>query len=558
MSEERFKKTIAVLIAVVTVIASGLAQLQAEAGNRDDRANRDSKRASVEAFGLQIRGSTQANYHYFTAFEQYHELEVLSEAAEKRHDQKAADRYGAMRDRLLDTSPLLSGKDRKGKPYFDAEGEYEPDLARFESDSYYVKVQALLQNFKAASRVKDGWDYKANSYIFHLTLLAVSLFLFGLAATIATAHTRIVFTLAGLGITAAASLAALQVYLTPVPDLRDRQGAIEHFAEGMGLVHQELGKESIAEFDQAIAAAPDFADAYLERGRAYLGMDQPELAKAEADLQKAFELDSSNASLYTELSYCQYLAGKFDESIKNCQSGLKERPENLQLQFQLGLDQLVSGQAKEARETYRKGLETAAGLVAEAAKNKQEAPSELIASLDEGSRLLDELGQVLESKKGNPSPEKLKAKVDDLSKDCEEISNQLASHELALESTGKPPQGQLTAKIEITGFRDTSGKEPKEPGEGDVFKGAPAQISMDFEYSGIKKGQKVLYRTFKDGEELDSWRWEESWTEEGKGEWDEPLYPEYSESFRFEPGEYSVEIFVDYQLAGYGTFKVEE
>jgi len=326
----------------------------------------------------------------------------------------------------------------------------------------------------------------------------------------------------------------------------------------MGLVHQELGKESIAEFDQAIAAAPDFADAYLERGRAYLGMEQPELAKAEADLQKAFELDSSNASLYTELSYCQYLAGKFDESIKNCQLGLKERPENLQLQFQLGLDQLVSGQAKEARETYRKGLETAAGLVAEAAKNKQEAPSELIASLDEGSRLLDELGQVLESKKGNPSPEKLKAKVDDLSKECEEISNQLASHELALESTGKPPQGQLTAKIEITGFRDTSGKEPKEPGEGDVFKGAPAQISMDFEYSGIKKGQKVLYRTFKDGEELDSWRWEESWTEEGKGEWDEPLYPEYSESFRFEPGEYSVEIFVDYQLAGYGTFKVEE
>ena len=108
MSEERFKKLLAVLIAVVTVIAAILAQLQAEAGNRDDRANRDSKQASVEAFGLQIRGSTQANYHYFTAFEQYRELETLSEAAEKRHDSKAAERYGSMRDRLLDKDQALT------------------------------------------------------------------------------------------------------------------------------------------------------------------------------------------------------------------------------------------------------------------------------------------------------------------------------------------------------------------------------------------------------------------------------------------------------------------
>ena len=84
------------------------------------------------------------------------------------------------------------------------------------------------------------------------------------------------------------------------------------------------------------------------------------------------------------------------------------------------------------------------------------------------------------------------------------------------------------------------------------------QAYAGYVYGDSTAGQKVLYRTFKDGEELESWRWEESWTQEGKGEWDEPLYPEYSESFRFEPGEYSVEIFVDYQLAGYGTFKVEE
>ena len=555
MSEERFKKMLAVLIAVVTVIAAVLAQLQAEAGNRDDRANRDSKRASVEAFGLQIRGSTQANYHYFTAFEQYRELETLSEAAEKRHDSKAAERYGAMRDRLLDTSPLLSGKDKKGKAYFDNENEYEPDLARFESDSYFVRVQNLIQNFKAASKVKDGWDFKANSYIFHLTLLAVSLFLFGLAATIATAATRMVFTVSGMGITVAAVLAALQVYLMPVHDLRTQAGAIDHYAEGMGLVHQELRKESIAEFDQAITAAPEFSDAYLERGRAYLYLEKPELDKALADLKKAFELDPSNASLYTELSWCQYLLGDFAESTKTCQLGLADRPDNLQLVFQLGLNQLVSGDEKQARETYQKGLDAAAAMVAEAINKKEEAPSQIIANLDEGSRMLDDLAKVLEDKKGLPAPDKIKGKPE---KACEELSNLLASYELALDSTGKPPAGKLTATVEVTGFQDTSGKTPKDPGEGDVFKGSPSQITLDFDFKGMKKGQKVVYRTFQDGEELESWRWEETWAEDGDGEWEEPLYPEYSESFRFEPGDYYVEIFVDYHLAAYGNFKVEE
>lgn len=558
MSEERFKRMLAVLIAIVTVIAAVLAQLQAEAGNRDDRANRDSKRASVEAFGLQIRGSTQANYHYFTAFEQYRELENLSEAAQKRHDGKAADRYGDMRDRLLDTSPLLSGKDQKGKPYFDSENEYEPDLARFESDSYYVRVQSLIQTFKASSMVKDGWDYKSNAYIFHLTLLAVSLFLFGLAATIATAATRMVFTVSGLGITLGAVLLAVQVYLTAVPDLRTRPGAIEHYAEGMGLVHQELRKESIAEFDQALAAAPDFSDAYLERGRAYLYMEKPDLAKALEDLKKALELDPSNASLYTELSWCQYLLGDFEGSTKTCQLGLQDRPENLQLVFQLGLNQLVSGSDKDARETYQKGLDAAASMVAEAAKNKQEAPGQILANLDEGSRMLDELAKVLEDKQGSPAPDKIKAKPEALAKACDQLSNRLASYELALDSSGKPPQGELTAKLEVTGFQDTSGKTPRDPGEDEVFHGAPAQITMDFDFKGLKKGQKVLYRTFLDGEELESWRWQESWSQEGAGSWDTTLYPEYSESFRFEPGAYLVEIFVDYHLAAYGEFRVAE
>lgn len=559
MSDSNFKKFVSILIALTTVFAAVLTQLQAEAGNRDDRANRDSKRANVEAFGLQIRGGTEANYHYYTAFEQYRELETLSEAAEKRGDHKAAERYGDMRDRLLDTSPLLSGKDPKGKAYFDHENEYEPDLERFEADTYYVQVQKLIQVFKAASKVKDGWDYKSNAYIFHLTLLAVSLFLFGLAATIATAATRMVFTVAGVAMTIVATILAGTTYTMAVPDLRERQGAIDHYAQGMGLVHQSLLKESIAEFDQAVAAAPEYADAYLERGRAQLYMESPELAKALESFQKALALDPGNTTLYTEMAWCQYLLGQFEDSIKTCQTGLADRPDNLQLQFEMALAQLASGHEKEARETYKKGLDQAAATVAEAAKNKQEAPSEIIANLDEGSRMLDDLSNLLDSKSGSPPHDKV-VKPEDVKKACEELSNELASYELALDKTGMPPQGKLTAKLELSGFQDTSGKKPVDPDDDATFHGSPAQINVDFDYQGMKEGQKVVYRIFKDGDELESWRWEETWTKEdaGEGTWSEALYPQYTDSFRFEPGAYYVEIFVDYHLATYGSFTVAE
>jgi tetratricopeptide (TPR) repeat protein len=557
MSDERFKKLIAVLIAVTTVFAGLLAQLEAEAGARDDRAARDAKKASLAAFGQQIRGDAEASYHYYTAFEQYRELETLKEAAEARNDEKSALRYETMGMSLLDTSPLLSGKDPSGKAYFDYENEYEPDLARFQADNYYVGVQTNLQNFKAASKVKDGWDYKSNAYVFHLTLLAVSLFLFGLAGTIATAATRMIFLVSGLVISGLAVAMAASTYFMPVPDLREREGAIAAYAKGMGEIHQGKNKEAIAEFDKAIAASPDYADAYLERGNANLYAETPDLTKALADYQKALELDPSNTPVYTEITYCHYALGQFEESIKYCQAGLREQPENLQLQFQMGLATLAAGREKEARDIYQKGLDLAAATVATAKKEGQEPPSEIFANLTEAGDLLDSLGQAVEAKKGTPPPDKVVGKHEEVAKACEQLSVQTVSWEMALEGTGTPPQGALTAKLSNEYFTDTSiPDKPKAAGEGNVFTGSPKQISINFDYEGMKKGQKVVYRTFLNGEELDSWRWEEIWEDDQPGEWEEWLYPAYSEAFRFEPGSYYVEVFVDYQLALYGNFEV--
>lgn len=560
MSDEKFQKFLAVLIAVVTVFTAVIAQLESEAGANDDRAGRDAKKASVAAFGAQVRGNAESNYAYYTAFEQYRELDTLRMAAEERGDEKSANRYEEMETALLTTSPLLSGKDSKGKAYFDPANDWEPDVARYEAETFYVEVQRDMQNFKAASSVKDGWDYKANAYVFHLTLLAVSLFLFGLAATIATAATRMIFTGSGLAITAFGLMAAFTTYTLPVPDLREQKGAIDHYAQGMGLIHQERDKEALAEFDQAITASPDYADAYLERGRAYLYMETPDLAKALESLQNALKYDPSNTAVNTELAWAQYSTGDFAAAIKTADEGLAANPDNTQLMFQKALALLASGKGPEAEQLYTSTLDKVAATVADAQKAGEQPPTELFAVVEEASSLLDGLGNTIETKKGTPPLEKIGGKPEEVAKACEKLSGKLVSWELALESTGKPPQGTLSAKLTDESFEDVSNEDkPVEPTGENVFKGEPKQIAMNFSYEELKAGQKLLFRVFLDGEELDSWRYEETVSAEdaGTGEWSEPLYPEYSDSFRFEPGSYYVEVFVDYQLATYGNFTVE-
>ncbi|MEW6280580.1 MAG: tetratricopeptide repeat protein [Candidatus Eremiobacterota bacterium] len=559
MSDTKFRRLIAVLIAVATVFAAVIAQLQTEAGDRDDRASRDAKRASVEAFGLQVRGAAEANYNYYTAYEQYRELDTLRDNAEKQGDEKAAARYEAIRDGLIDTSPLLSGKDSKGEAYFDPESAGQPDIDRFEAESYVREVERLMQVFRAASVVKDAWDYKSNTYIVHLTLLAVAVFLFGLAGTVATHATRGIFTTCGCVIAVVAVAWAVQTWASPVVDLRQRGKAIDHYARARALQHMDRAEEAVAEFQAAIADYSAYTDAYLELGRALQQQEESDVAGALASLQKARQLDPTNDQVLLEIAWCQFQLGQLPEAVATGRQGVQVRPDDLQTRFLLGLSLLASGQNAEAKAEYQKGMEHAARVVAELNKGREGgevlASPEVIAALEEASVDLDGLVEALDEGQGTPPPDKV-ANPEQVSKDAEELSIQLVSWELALENTGKPPEGPLAARLEDLAFQDLSSG--KAGPDAETFSGEIAQVQLSFDYSGMKDGQQVTYRFFLEDRELDSWRWNEKWTGGAEGEWEEPIYPGYSDTFRFEPGTYTVEIFVDYHFATAGTFTVEE
>ena len=82
-----------------------------------------------------------------------------------------------------------------------------PNLQRYLQDSQ-EKAQALLKQQNSASDTYNRWSKKADTYVGVLTLLAIALFLLGLAQAVAP-RLRLLFAAFGVLAVGAASLWAL-------------------------------------------------------------------------------------------------------------------------------------------------------------------------------------------------------------------------------------------------------------------------------------------------------------------------------------------------------------
>ncbi|MBC8160397.1 MAG: tetratricopeptide repeat protein [Roseiflexaceae bacterium] len=539
--DERFKRIVAVLIALLTVIAALIALLQSDASARDDRANRDTKRYATEAMGRKVSGDARVNFDYNSAYQAWYELDTLATSATSRGDDAAAQRYITQRDEMTSLSPLLAAQ------YFDpATGQ--PDVARYEADVYLVEMTTLNENFLAASVVKDGWDSKANAYVFHLTLLAVAFFLFGLSITIASSITRWIF--AGVGTIAAVAVISMAVstWVQPVFDLRERGDTITAYASGVGLAHQDRWTEAIAAFDQAIQTVPGYTNALVARAQAYGQAGNQE--QAIADYERARAAGNESASVAGELAWAYYLQNRYDDATAMNRTALMASPDELWIQFDLGLGLLASGQVDAAKAEYSKGMEFATKQVADARAAGNEVPSFLWWSLDDAALQIDTLTADVED--GTSVPLQASASQD--------LMQQLKSLAVGLENTGKPPEGAIAATISPFTFSapatDDQGN-AVEPLVGDSFPEGTDEVLVEFDYDAMQDGQEVFYKVYIDGEEDPSWRLLGPWDLGVSGTAEKPLSLAYSDVFVLNPGEYTVEMYVNSHLAQSGWFVVE-
>lgn len=548
---KRFGQTVAFLTALVTLLIVAITYLQSDAGTLSQRAFRLASRYSLEMMDRRVNGDAKVNYEYYGVYNAWDEYDSAYLSALERGDEAAARRYLALRDRMAGLTPLLA------PPYFDAETR-SLDITRYEVDQYILEVTTLQERFAAASAEGGAWGSKAGAYIVHLTLLGLVLFLFGLSSTVSSRMAKWIFLLLGLGLAAIVVVWAVVTYIRPVPVMSP--AAIDAYARGDGLLYQGRDAEAVAAFTEAIALHPAYADAYAGRGTAQANLEQ--YREAAADYEQARVTGGDNAGLLGDLGFTYYLEGRYGEAITVNREALKLGPDELWIRFNQGITLLVAGQRDAAQREYADALTLAAQQVATARAAGQEPPSDLWWSLETSSDDLDLLMQAIDGYEvDGVSPVNTIVEPEAVREAADDLFTRMRSLAVALEYTGQPPAGELTAQIGDLTFGmpvyDDEG-EVTDYDVRDTFDYGVQAIAVLFDYEGMGDGQQVLIKIYADGEEEPSWRADVAWDLGDSGLAQYELGFAYSDLYVVDPGEYAVEVYVDSHLAQRGTFVVLE
>jgi tetratricopeptide (TPR) repeat protein len=121
-----------------------------------------------------------------------------------------------------------------------------------------------------------------------------------------------------------------------------------------GVVSSDF-EDAEARYDAAIAAAPDYVEAYEGRAQTYIAMGQSD--NAIDDLQTALDLAPRNADLYGALAMAHVLAEDYEEAASTAQVALNLDPENAEAHNAAGLAYYYQGELGGATEHFSKAIE---------------------------------------------------------------------------------------------------------------------------------------------------------------------------------------------------------
>jgi tetratricopeptide (TPR) repeat protein len=557
-----FIRWIGVLVALLTLLSGFAAVLQNDASVRSANYRRIAQQQSIEATGQNTTGQAQVNYALYN--DQIRtELGILAASADKSGDTTTAKDYTALSDRIAALSPAASA------PYSD-------DLALYTSNTYLVKTTALQEQAAVDQELYETWESRSHTYILQLTLLAVSLAMFGLATTVTNLGRRILITTgAGIVIVVVAWMGA--TYFKPVDQTPD--AAIQAYAQGQGLSYQGKHEEAIKAYEQAVAAAPEYGRAHYE-----LGNEQLALGKYEAAVEAYKETVSSgldNANVAWNMGWANYVLGHFDEAVTADRHALALNTDLIPVHFNLALALLAGGHTDEATKEYSATMDMATGQVADASAGGQAVAASFFDDLDSSRQDLNALVDLLSGQKHDweeVPPKESITNADAVKTTAQSLAGQLANLSVALEATGKPASG--TSSAQITPFKFATEAQVNEgtptpvaapdlshpdqtshPNPGlnsgaytvaNTFPSDTGTVDVFFDYSGMRDGQNVLWKVSVNGQDDDSFRRQETWSLGATGTALKPISLVLAS-----PGDYTVALYIDSHLVQTGTFVLQ-
>jgi tetratricopeptide (TPR) repeat protein len=552
-TQTRAEKLISFLIASMAILAAIVTTLQTYAASKSNEAKRLSSQYAIQAMQVKASGQTRVSHDRQGAYQTWYELDLQALGADLAGDTAAAERYRAVRDHIATLVPIFAA------PYFDPASGLGPNVSRYESDVYVVESTRLSEKFAAYNELGNAWDNRANIFIVHLTLLAVTLSLYGLSTTL-HGFMRGVFVGLGTIIAGVVVLWALIAMLMPIPSFSEE--AVNAYADGVGKAWYGDANGAIADFDRALATKPGYANALYERGNAYYS--NGDYQSALTNYEAALKAGRSDTSVGWNLGWTYYLVGRFDDAIEMDRRVLEQDPSLLGVRFNLAAALLVRGDFSEAEAEYYQGVNEAVAEVTKAHEQGVQPPSSfwyyMDASAQDIENLLLELDGNAKSWSQVPSRGTILADQTQLRALATSMFHLLKDTNTALEFSGAAPNPNVTFTASTFQFAqeeyDSDGNFVRYNTATSFPSGTNSMVIL-FDYSGATPGQSEIWKVYRDGYEDETLRTVSNWSLQESGSAARPISYAYSDLFAFAPGEYTVELYIDSRLIQRGTFIVE-
>ncbi len=551
--QTRSEKLVSFLIASVAILAAIVTTMQTYAAGKGNEAQRASSQFAIQALQAKSSGQTRVSHERQGAYQTWYELDLQALGADLAGDTAAATRYRAVRDHIATLVPIFAA------PYFDPASGFGPDVAKYEADTYMVESTRLTEKFTAYNELGNTWDDRASIFIVHLTLLAVTLSLYGLSTTLRGVM-RGVFIGLGTMIAVIVALWALIVMVLPVPTISE--DAINAYADGVGKAWYGDTSGAIADFDRALSIEPNYANALYERGNAYYfaGDYQASLANYEA----AWSAGREDTNVGWNIGWNYYMLGRFDDAIDMDRRVLREDPSLLGVQFNLALALMARGAFAEAEKEYYKGVNDAVAEVTKAHEQGVQPPSSFWYYMDASAQDIENILLELDGNAKHwsqvPSRNVIAVDHEQLRAQARNMFQLLKDTTTALEFSDAAPIPNVTFTASPFQFAQ---EELDEDGNvvryniASTFPSGINQMVILFDYSGAVPDQSEIWKVYRNGYEDPTLRVIGTWGLQESGSAAKPISYAYSNLFVFASGEYTVELYIDSRLVQRGTFFVE-
>jgi tetratricopeptide (TPR) repeat protein len=373
----RFNAIAVTLIASVTLLSAVAASLQNDAANRQSSAARDMQRYAAAQLAAALQAQQSQN---FDAAVQRDWLNLAYERSLLLGSGAVTETARA--DQLADVMRLTAGfSPLLQAPYLSDPIDGSIDLPRYYADQEYEPTY-WEQRREAAALIDDVWNRKSATYVTVLTLFAVALFLFGIAATIG-GRLRGAFVMLGVLIALGATAWMAGMFLAPVKVRPDQ--AMQAMARGRVDVYRaailrgwrqtadalKYYQSGIAALNDALRIDPEYPAALAERASAYLQAGEQRLwerADAAPFLHYAIDdyraaIEQGDDSIYTlwNLGWAYFLLGDQPASLAYTDRALAKAPQQIGLYLNRALALRALGKVDDAfaavREAYQRAAE---------------------------------------------------------------------------------------------------------------------------------------------------------------------------------------------------------